>query len=34
VEVRGRNRKWFGTGNGGTVRKVGLIVVFKFSPGV
>ena len=31
MEMRGRNRKWLGTGNGGTVRKVGLVVVFEFS---
>jgi len=34
MEVRGRNGKWFGTGNRRTVGKVGLVVVFKFCPRV
>ena len=34
MEMRGRNRKWLRTGDGRTVGKVGLIVVFKFSPGI
>ena len=32
--VRGRNGKGLGAGNRGAVRKVGLIVVFEFSPGI
>ena len=29
MKVRGRNRKWFRTGNGGTIGKVGFVVVFE-----
>ena len=34
MKMRGRNRKWFGTGSWGTVREVGVVVVFEFSPRV
>ena len=31
MEVRGRNRKWFGTGSWGAIGKVRVVVVFEFS---
>ena len=34
MKVRGRNGKWFGTGNGGTVGEVGLVIVLKLSSGI
>ena len=34
MEMRGRNGKWFGTGGRGTVRKVRVIVMFEFGPGI
>jgi len=34
MEVRGRNGKWFGTGNRGAVRVVGVDVICQFSPGI
>ena len=34
MEMRGRNRKWFGTGNWRAVRIVRVNVVFQFSPRV
>jgi len=34
MEVRGRNGKWLGTGNGRTVRVVGVVVVYQLSPQV
>ena len=34
MEIRGRNGKWFWAGSGRAIRKVGVIVVFKFSPRV
>ena len=34
MKMRGRNRKWLRTGSWGTVREVGVIVVFEFSPRV
>jgi len=34
MEMRGRNGKWFRTGNGRTVGVIGLVVVFKFRPRV
>ena len=30
MKMRGRNRKWLGTGSWWTVRKIGLVVVFEF----
>ena len=32
MEVRGRNGKWFGTGDQRTVRKVGFDIVFELGP--
>ena len=34
MEMRGRNRKWLGTGNRRTVGEVGLVVLLKFCTGV
>ena len=34
MKVRGRNGKWLGTGDRGTIGETGVIVVFKFGPGV
>jgi len=34
MEMRGRNGKWFGAGNRGTVWVVGVDIVFQFSPRV
>ena len=34
MKVRGRNGKWFGTGNRGAVGEVRIVVVFKFGPRV
>ena len=34
MKMRGRTGKWLGAGDWGTVRKAGVVVVFKFGPGV
>ena len=34
MKMRGRNGKWLGAGDWGTVREAGVVVVFKFGSGV